>query len=80
MTLTLTYLLFRDQNGLVCGPRILTFFLYLSDVEEGGETSFSLLGHEGVWFLLHSFFLNMNEYLNSEAPQRQGTVMAQCDE
>ena len=23
-----------------CGPRILTFFLYLSDVEEGGETSF----------------------------------------
>ncbi|RYH18250.1 2OG-Fe(II) oxygenase [archaeon] len=25
---------------LACGPRILTFFLYLSDVEEGGETSF----------------------------------------
>lgn len=23
-----------------CGPRILTFFLYLSDVEEGGETGF----------------------------------------
>lgn len=28
------------HNGLACGPRILTFFLYLSDVEEGGETGF----------------------------------------
>ena len=27
-----------------CGPRILTFFLYLSDVEEGGETAFPTLG------------------------------------
>lgn len=26
-----------------CGPRILTFFIYLSDVEEGGETNFPLL-------------------------------------
>jgi hypothetical protein len=26
------------------GPRILTFFLYLSDVEEGGETEFSDIG------------------------------------
>ena len=26
------------------GPRILTFFLYLSDVEEGGETQFPALG------------------------------------
>ena len=25
---------------LACGPRILTFFLYLSDVEEGGGTRF----------------------------------------
>lgn len=25
------------------GPRILTFFLYLSDVEEGGETDFPIL-------------------------------------
>lgn len=28
------------QNSLASGPRILTFFLYLSDVEEGGETDF----------------------------------------
>lgn len=28
----------RSDVGLACGPRILTFFLYLSDVEEGGET------------------------------------------
>ena len=27
-----------------CGPRILTFFLYISDVEEGGETAFPYLG------------------------------------
>lgn len=33
----------RRQIGLACGPRILTFFLYLSDVEEGGETNFPLL-------------------------------------
>lgn len=26
------------------GPRVLTFFMYLSDVEEGGETAFPLLG------------------------------------
>lgn len=32
------------QNRLACGPRILTFFLYLSDVEEGGETAFPSLG------------------------------------
>ena len=29
-----------------CGPRILTFFLYLNDVEEGGETRFPLLHKE----------------------------------
>lgn len=31
------------DNKLACGPRIYTFFLYLSDVEEGGETEFPLL-------------------------------------
>mmetsp|Transcript_29215 Transcript_29215/g.21746 ORF Transcript_29215/g.21746 Transcript_29215/m.21746 type:complete len:396 (+) Transcript_29215:64-1251(+) len=34
----------EDDVALACGPRILTFFLYLSDVEEGGETSFPSLG------------------------------------
>jgi len=29
-----------DDNKLLAGPRILTFFLYLSDVEEGGGTHF----------------------------------------
>lgn len=28
------------DNQLACGPRILTFFLYLSDVDEGGGTNF----------------------------------------
>lgn len=35
---------YRAQTKLACGPRILTFFLYLSDVEEGGETAFPHLG------------------------------------
>jgi len=34
----------ESQVRLSCGPRILTFFLYLSDVEEGGETGFPQLG------------------------------------
>ena len=33
-----------EEVHLACGPRILTFFLYLSDVEEGGETNFPTLG------------------------------------
>lgn len=32
-----------SQTRLACGPRILTFFLYLSDVDEGGETGFPTL-------------------------------------
>ncbi|KAJ8599054.1 hypothetical protein CTAYLR_009818 [Chrysophaeum taylorii] len=35
------------DNNLACGPRIYTFFLYLSDVEEGGETEFPLLEDDG---------------------------------
>jgi len=33
----------EEDNKLICGPRILTFFIYLSDVEEGGETEFPSL-------------------------------------
>lgn len=33
------------QKDRQCGPRILTFFLYLSDVEAGGGTKFHKLGH-----------------------------------
>ena len=33
-----------SDRKLACGPRILTFFLYLSDVEEGGETAFPSMG------------------------------------
>lgn len=35
-----------EDNALACGPRILTFFIYMSDVEEGGETSFPDIGLE----------------------------------
>jgi 2OG-Fe(II) oxygenase superfamily len=34
---------FRFPADRQCGPRILTFFLYLSDVEEGGGTDFPQL-------------------------------------
>ena len=33
----------RTDNRVACGPRVYTFFLYLSDVEEGGETEFPLI-------------------------------------
>lgn len=33
----------EGDKELACGPRILTFFLYLSDVPEGGETAFPSL-------------------------------------
>ena len=32
------------KNNAPTGHRILTFFLYLNDVEEGGETRFTTLG------------------------------------
>ena len=37
-------LLGLDPVVSACGPRILTFFVYLSDVEAGGETDFPELG------------------------------------
>ena len=36
-------------DKLASGPRMLTFFLYLSDVDEGGETVFPALGIRWVW-------------------------------
>ena len=55
-----------------CGPRILTFFLYLSDVEEGGETAFPLLdlavkpqkGKAVLWPSVHDDDLEMPEQLS----------------
>jgi len=41
------YRVHHDDSGgdtNAAGPRILTFFLYLSDVEEGGETDFPNIG------------------------------------
>ncbi len=35
-----------SQRRLASGPRILTFFLYLSDVDEGGETAFPRIFEE----------------------------------
>merc|ERR1712228_870204 len=32
------------QYDMPCGPRLLTLFVYLNDVEEGGETEFPRLG------------------------------------
>lgn len=39
-----------EDVQLACGPRILTFFLYLSDVEEGGETNFTSLNLGAIDF------------------------------
>jgi prolyl 4-hydroxylase len=38
----------QHQKDRAAGPRILTFFLYLSDVEEGGETNFPLLDNLSI--------------------------------
>jgi len=38
----------QHQLHRPCGVRVLTFYLYLSEVEEGGETSFPEAGPSGV--------------------------------
>ena len=66
-----------DYSGITtgdqaCGPRILTFFLYLSDVEEGGETAFPLLdlavkpqkGKAVLWPSVHDDNLMLPEQLS----------------
>ena len=67
-----------------CGPRILTFFLYLSDVEEGGETAFPLLdlavkpqkGKAVLWPSVHDHDLEMPEQLSlhEARPVIKGTI------
>ena len=47
-----------EQADMPCGARVSTFFLYLNDVEEGGETYFPLihlkvkpkLGRAVLWY------------------------------
>ena len=54
------------DNDRACGPRIYTFFLYLSDVEEGGETPFGsvslrqkaislIVFKDSIYIFLHIF-------------------------
>ena len=44
ITIFLFYIFMSYRYSSACGPRILTALLYLSDVEEGGETVFPKLG------------------------------------
>jgi prolyl 4-hydroxylase len=76
----------RDDVRLACGPRILTFFLYLSDVEEGGETSFPSLGiavkpRRGralLWpsTLDHNLEEQDSRTMHEAKPVRRGTKLA----
>ena len=50
------------QARLSCGPRILTFFLYLSDVEEGGETAFPSLGIKVTLFYYYYYYFFYSYY------------------
>jgi prolyl 4-hydroxylase len=74
------------QGQLICGPRILTFFLYLSDVEEGGETAFPLLnivvkpkkGTALLWpsVLDHDLLLHESRTLHEAKPVIRGRKYA----
>jgi prolyl 4-hydroxylase len=59
-----------------CGPRILTFFLYLSDVEEGGGTNFPQLDITVMPKLGRA--LLWPSTLNAEPMKKDGRMMHQA--
>lgn len=65
-----------EQQHAACGPRVFTFFLYLSDVQEGGETRFPLLDNLTVrpkrgTALLWAHGLSLDPSLKDERTQHE---------